>query len=149
MKTILSALVVLALSSAMAENTLYLGARGFAPLSAQPLAVENLTLGGQVGANFNMFGLRGLVQTNLAFSSLRIGGDAYFNLGSDLSKIYLGGGGSVALGGGLEPEAHGLAGLETHIGGLGLFAEALPGFKLGGVQAEFDLKISAGINLHF
>lgn len=148
-RILLAVLAVLALSSAMAESSLYLGARGFAPLNPQAFSLTNLSIGGQLGANFEMFGLRGLVQTNLGFSSLRVGGDAYLNLGSNLSKIYLGGGGSVGLAGGLDPEAHGLAGLETKLGGMGLFVEALPGFGFGGVQPVFDLKLSAGLNIHF
>ena len=148
-KILLVTLTILALGSAMAENTLYLGARGFAPLNPQAFSLGTLSLGGQIGANFGMVGLRGLVQTNLAFSSLRLGGDAYLNLGSQLSKFYLGGGASVALGAGLEPEAHGLAGLETKLGGMGLFVEAMPGFNLGGAQPAFDLKVSVGLNIHF
>ena len=133
----------------MAQSSIYVGARGFAPLNPQAFSLGNISLGGQLGANFGVAGLRGLVQTNLAFSSLRLGGDAYLNLGSELSTFYLGGGGSVALGAGLEPEAHGLAGLETKLGGMGLFVEALPGFNLGGAQPVFDLKVSAGLNVHF
>jgi hypothetical protein len=147
-KIFFALLVALNIGTAMAEETLYLGARGFAPLSQQ-FSLSSLSIGGQVGANFGLLGLRGSVETTTAFQNLRIGGDAYLNLGRDLSKVYLGAGGTVALGGAIDPEAHGLAGLETRLGGMGLFVEALPSFNLGGTQAVFEFKMSAGLNIHF
>ena len=151
MKRIVVLLTALVLGFTTASAEMYFGARGLAPLSLTPFGIGLIGLGAQVGANLGEsafgYGVRGMVETDVAFSSFRAGGDVYGRVGGESSALYLGGGGTVTIGANLAPEVHGLVGLETRVGGLGLFLEAMPGYAFS--ASTFSIRVSAGLNIHF
>jgi hypothetical protein len=151
MKKIAWLLVVVVFGINTAFADVYFGARGLAPVSLSPFGIGTIGLGAQVGANLGDpelgFGLRGIVETDVTFSGFRVGGDLYGRLGGELSYLYLGGGGTVTIGTDLAPELHGLIGLETRLGGLGLFIEAMPGYAFN--TGLFSIRVAAGLNIHF
>jgi hypothetical protein len=162
-----TALVLLALATPVGfAQRLYLGAVAGTPLSTQTETLtDSFELGAQLGVNVSpSFGVRAAVEGNLPRGEVRLGSLAAlfrFYLPLSANAIYVGGGADAFLDGvpGSLAElsaaplgAHAVAGAEFRFGRFGLFAEALPGYVLGGDPSSpsaYYVRARGGVNLHF